>query len=67
MAAIGLSSALPSTPGNIGVFQFVTVSVLVPFGVTHTDALAYALILQALNYVVVAILGLLALWRYNAA
>ena len=29
-------------------------------------ALAYALIFQALNYLVVAILGLLGAWRYNA-
>jgi uncharacterized protein (TIRG00374 family) len=65
LTAIGLGSALPSTPGNIGVYQFATVSVLVPFGFTHTDALAYGLISQAANYAVVALWGLIALWRYN--
>jgi uncharacterized protein (TIRG00374 family) len=65
LTGIGLSSALPSTPGNVGVFQFVTVSVLVPFGVARSDALAYALIGQALNYLVVAFWGLIALWRYR--
>ena len=66
LAGIGLSSALPSTPGNVGIFQFVTVSVLVPFGIAHSDALAYALICQAANYLIVALWGLVALWRYNA-
>jgi uncharacterized protein (TIRG00374 family) len=65
LTGIGLSSALPSTPGNVGVYQFVTVSVLVPFGIAHSDALAYALIGQASNYIVVAFWGLLAVWRYN--
>ena len=65
ITGIGLSSALPSTPGNVGVFQFVTVSVLAPFGFSHSDALAYALIGQAANYIVVAFWGLIAVWRYN--
>jgi uncharacterized protein (TIRG00374 family) len=65
LTAIGLGSALPSTPGNVGVFQFATVSVLVPFGFSHTDALAIGLISQAANYAVVALWGLLAMWRYN--
>jgi uncharacterized protein (TIRG00374 family) len=66
LTGIGLSSALPSTPGNVGVFQFVTVSVLVPFGIARSDALAFALIGQAANYVVVAFWGLIAVWRFRA-
>jgi uncharacterized protein (TIRG00374 family) len=65
LTGIGLSSALPSTPGNVGIFQFVTVTVLIPFGFSHSDALAYALIGQALNYLVVACWGLIGVWRYN--
>jgi uncharacterized protein (TIRG00374 family) len=65
ITGIGLSSALPSTPGNVGVFQFVTVSVLAPFGFSHSDALAYSLIGQTLNYILVAFWGLIAVWRYN--
>ncbi len=65
LTGIGLSSALPSTPGNVGVFQFVTVSVVVPFGIAHSDALAFALIGQAANYVVVASFGLAAVCRYR--
>jgi uncharacterized membrane protein YbhN (UPF0104 family) len=43
IAGMGLGSALPSTPGYVGIYQFVTVSVLTPFGVPHDDALAYSL------------------------
>ena len=66
LTAVGLGSALPSTPGSLGVYQFVTVTVLAPFGFSHSDALAYALIGQGANYLVVTFWGLLATWRYNA-
>ena len=33
ITGLGLGSALPSTPGYVGIYQFVTVSVLTPFGV----------------------------------
>jgi uncharacterized protein (TIRG00374 family) len=58
LTCLGLGSALPSTPGYVGIYQFVAVSVLVPFGVTKDAALAYILISQALSYVVVVVLGL---------
>jgi uncharacterized protein (TIRG00374 family) len=66
LTAVGLGSAVPSTPGSLGVYQFVTVTVLAPFGFAHSDALTFALISQGLNYLVVAFLGLVALWRYNS-
>ena len=63
--ALALGSALPSTPGYIGVYQFVAVSVLTPFGFTKTDAIGYILVFQALQYVLMltwAGLGAL-IWR----
>ncbi len=65
ITALGLSSAIPSTPGYVGVFQFVAVTVLVPFGMSKNDALAYILMMQVLGYVAVTSLGLLALWKFN--
>lgn len=59
LAALGLSSAIPSTPGYVGVFQFVAVNVLKPFGIASSAALAWILIYQALNYVVQAVFGLI--------
>jgi uncharacterized protein (TIRG00374 family) len=63
LVGFGLSSAIPSTPGYIGVYQFVAVTILVPFGFTQSQAIAYALIAQISNYVVVSFWGLIALWR----
>jgi glycosyltransferase 2 family protein len=58
IAAMGLGSALPSTPGYVGIYQFVAVTVLVPFGVAKDLALAYILVAQAMAYIVTAALGL---------
>lgn len=67
LAALGLSSAIPSTPGYIGVYQFVAVSILVPFGFSRSDALAYVLISQILSYLVITFWGLIGLWQINKA
>ena len=62
-AALGLASAVPSTPGYVGVFQFVTVSVLAPFGISRSDALAYSIGFQATAYCTVVVFGVLGIWR----
>ena len=61
IAGLGLGSALPSTPGYVGIYQFVAVSILTPFGYSRTDAIAYILLAQALSYVVLAFWGLIGL------
>lgn len=66
LTGLGLASALPSTPGYVGIFQFVAVTILVPFGIGHNDALAYILAFQALGYVVLVVWGLMSLWQYRA-
>jgi uncharacterized membrane protein YbhN (UPF0104 family) len=65
IAGLGVGSAVPSTPGYVGVYQFVAVSVLTPFGFTRTDAIAYILVAQALFFVVIAFWGSLGLLRYR--
>jgi uncharacterized protein (TIRG00374 family) len=59
LTGLGLSSALPSTPGYVGIYQFVTVTLLAPFGIGRDSALAYILVMQAIGYVVVSFYGLL--------
>lgn len=61
LAALGISSAIPSTPGYVGVFQFVAVAVLVPFGMSASQAIAYILAFQANQYLGITIYGLLGL------
>jgi uncharacterized protein (TIRG00374 family) len=63
LTGLGLGSALPSTPGYIGIYQFVAVTVLAPFGFTREEALAYILVGQAGGYVVITFWGVLGLWR----
>jgi glycosyltransferase 2 family protein len=65
LAALGLASAIPSTPGYIGVYQFVAVSVLVPFGFSRPAALVYILISQVVGYIVISFWGLIGLWQIN--
>jgi len=57
VAGLGLGSALPSTPGYVGIYQFVAVGVLTPFGFSRTDAIAYILVAQALQYAVIGLWG----------
>jgi uncharacterized protein (TIRG00374 family) len=63
LAGLGLASALPSTPGYVGIYQFVAVGVLVPFGMSRTDAIGYILLLQALQYLVLGACGAVGFWR----
>jgi uncharacterized protein (TIRG00374 family) len=65
MAGLGLGSALPSTPGYVGIYQFVAVAVLTPFGFSRTDAVAYILVAQVLGFVVIGFWGSLGLMRYR--
>ena len=55
---------VPATPSNIGVFQLAVISVLTTgFGVASSDALAYGVVLQAVEIATAVGLGLPALVR----
>jgi phosphatidyl-myo-inositol alpha-mannosyltransferase len=62
--AVNVTAVVPATPSNIGVFQLAVISVLhTGFGVGTDDALAYGLILQAVEIATAVALGLPALVR----
>ncbi len=63
ITGLALGSALPSTPGYVGIYQFVAVSVLVPFGFSKTAAIAYIVLFQGLQFANTAFWGLLAITR----
>jgi uncharacterized membrane protein YbhN (UPF0104 family) len=67
ITGLSLGSALPSTPGYVGIYQFVAVTVLGPFGITRTDAIAFILVSQALMYVVIGVWGAIGLSRWRSA
>jgi phosphatidylinositol alpha-mannosyltransferase len=62
--AVNVTAAIPATPSNIGIFQLAVISVLTTgFGVAAADALAYGVILQAIEIATAVALGLPALVR----
>jgi glycosyltransferase 2 family protein len=65
LATLGLSSAIPSTPGYVGIYQFVAVTTLAPFGISNVHALAFILISQILGYLIIGFWGLLGVWQFN--
>ena len=56
--AVNVTAVIPATPSNIGVFQAACVAVLSAYGVNHTDALAYGIILQAVEIATAFALGM---------
>lgn len=65
LTGLGLGSALPSTPGYVGIYQFVAVTVLAPFGFDRAAVIAFTLLLQALQYLTTGVWGLFALVRFR--
>jgi len=63
--ALAMGSTLPSTPGYIGIYQFVAVTVLTPFHFSRAQAIAYILVAQAGGLVVTAVLGSVGLLKYR--
>jgi phosphatidylinositol alpha-mannosyltransferase len=61
--AVNVTAALPAVPSNLGVFQAACVAVLSAYGVGKTDALAYGIILQAVEISTALVLGMPALVR----
>jgi phosphatidylinositol alpha-mannosyltransferase len=62
--AVNVTAVVPATPSNIGVFQLAVISVLsTGYGVGAADALAYGVILQAVEIATAVGLGVPALVR----
>jgi phosphatidylinositol alpha-mannosyltransferase len=59
--AVNVTAVLPATPSNLGVFQAACVAVLSAYHVSHTDALAFGIVLQAVEIATAVIMGMPAL------
>jgi phosphatidyl-myo-inositol alpha-mannosyltransferase len=55
--AVNVTAVLPAVPSNLGVFQAACVVVLAAYGVGHADALAFGIILQAVEIATAVIMG----------
>jgi uncharacterized membrane protein YbhN (UPF0104 family) len=58
---IGFGTALPNLPGMIGPYQYACQLALGLFGVSEVDALAYGLVLNAVQFLTLIAQGLIAL------
>jgi glycosyltransferase 2 family protein len=68
MVSLSFAVAVPSSPGFIGVFQFVGQQALViPFGVKYTvsNALAITLIAYLVYYILSTLIGIIGMWRFG--
>lgn len=63
--AIGLGMILPSPPAAIGVFEGAVLIALSAYGIPHSSALPYAVVLHLVNFVPFVIVGALLL-QHNA-
>lgn len=63
LLAVNVTAVLPATPSNVGVFQAACLVVLAAYGVSAGPALAYGIILQAVELFTALALGIPALLR----
>jgi phosphatidylinositol alpha-mannosyltransferase len=63
LLAVNVTAVLPATPSNVGVFQAACLVVLAAYGVGAGPALAYGIILQAVELLTALLLGVPALLR----
>jgi glycosyltransferase 2 family protein len=61
IAALGIGSAIPSTPGALGIYQLIATAILVPFGLSNSQALAYIIAFQGNQYIGITVWGLVGL------
>jgi len=58
---------IPSSPGYIGVFHYLTVVSLSSFGISKDTSLALALLWHAVNYLTLSASGYIALWIHGTS
>ena len=63
LCTTALGMVIPSSPGYIGVYEYIVVLALSLFGVEREMALSYGLVLHGVIYVGQSLLGVLGLWR----
>lgn len=61
LLAVNVSAILPATPSNVGVFQAACLVVLAAYGVGAGQAIAYGIVLQAVEVLTALVLGVPAL------
>jgi len=65
LAVLQVGGIVPSSPGKVGVFQYLCILTLALFGVGKTEGLVYGILLYLVAYGVPVILGIVFLWYYG--
>ena len=64
MTVTSLVVVIPSSPGYVGVFHFVAVLTLTTiFNTDKSAALSYAVVIHAVSYLMLTILGIFSIWK----
>jgi hypothetical protein len=63
LVVLQIGSAVPSTPGRIGVFQYLTILTLSIFAIDKNIALGVSVLLYLVIYIPIALIGGYCLWR----
>lgn len=63
LVVLQVGTAVPSSPGRIGVFQYLAILTLSIFTVDKNVALGYSVVLYLVIYVPIALLGVWGLWH----
>jgi hypothetical protein len=62
-----LGMLIPSSPGYIGVFEYLTTVALAPFGVPKATALTFAIVYHGVQYITLSLSGVIALWVHGTS
>lgn len=62
---VNLGIMIPSAPGYIGTFEFFCISALALFFVEESTALSFAIVLHAVLFVPITVIGLIYFWKEN--
>jgi uncharacterized protein (TIRG00374 family) len=63
LVVLQVGTAVPSSPGRIGVFQYLVILALSVFAVNKDVALGYSILLYLVTYIPIALIGAYYLWR----
>ncbi len=64
---VALGMLVPSSPGYIGVYHYLTTVGLAPFGVAKEVALGYAIVWHGVNYLTLSVAGMVALGLHGTS
>jgi glycosyltransferase 2 family protein len=63
LVVLQIGTAVPSSPGSIGVFQYLVVLALSVFGLDKNISFGYSMVLYLVIFVPIALLGIWGLWH----